>query len=140
MLAATTQADAMCRGSAQLKLSDNSVACVVKKGTTSITRTRSIEGAGPAAVLKNDHKGAMVAVRFVNEKNFSSLKRNEISTRAKEICMQYRGEFLSEVKKFSNPFMVVVMGWGVKPVANTEGAEPNTYREVFLSKNCWIRS
>ena len=145
MLAAATQADAMCRGKPQVKLSDGSVACVLKKETTQFRNTQYIVGAGPSAARKSEHMGAAVVVKFGNEKDASSLSRKILAARAKELCKRYRSGFLVEISKPANPFMVVVMTWGDKPSRAIDSRKRtamkvNTRWDAYFQKNCWIRT
>jgi hypothetical protein len=130
LLLAATQADAMCRGTPVIKLSDGSTGCVIKKEPTEITRTRSMVGAGAPARLSSAMNGAVVEINYAGENAGSKISRTLVAKRAKEICLTFNKELLEEVKKPGNPFMVVVQTWG---------KNPQSAKRTFFTKTCWIK-
>lgn len=130
LMLAASQADAMCRGTPVIKLSDGSAGCVIKKEPTEITRTRSVVGGGPATTLKSKMNGVAIVVQYLDEGNDKQISRKRIEKRAKEICLTFNKEMLKGVKRPGNPFMVVAQTWGKKP---------QFPKLTYFTKNCWIK-
>ncbi len=137
-LIAGTQAHAKCSGKARVKLSDGSVACVLRKETTEITYSQSIVGAGPAAKRKSQHTGALLVVKFEDEKEPGTLPRKVRNKRVKELCHRYRAEFLDMIKHPANPFLVIVSGYETTRFAPSVKAIQRPI-DTYFSKNCWIK-
>lgn len=135
--ATAAQANVFCKGTTRIEMSDGARACVIQKELTEITRSRSIVGGGPATVLKSEMSGAAVVVNFENESRATGLSSRVLRTRAREICARYAPEFIAQVKRPGNPFMVVIMSWGKKK-GDVTTSDKGSYRQIYLTKNCWV--
>lgn len=135
---ASTPVHAMCKGKPRIDLSDGSKACVMAVKTTEITFSIGIEGTGPATTRKSSKDGGVVALHFLSEPDARSVPFRAINARAKAICQRYKPTLLAKIAKPGDPFMVAVFSWGKKPARASKGLS-QTYREIYLSKNCWVK-
>ncbi|MGC1494480.1 MAG: hypothetical protein WA790_01635 [Sulfitobacter sp.] len=125
-----SQADAMCKGKSQIKLSDGSLACVMAKQTTRITVRRGAR--------KNSVVGGLVALNFPNENDAYAVSLSGLGLRAREICKQYRGYFFEQIAEPGNPFMVVLFTWGNFEDPSLRG-RTKFNRKRYLTKGCLLR-
>lgn len=132
-------AQVACNGKALITLSEKKRACVVSITTTEITMTQSVTGAGPATARASKSEVGVVALRMLDEQTAKAVSRNALHRRARAICESYKSRVMSLVKKPSNPFMVVVMGWGNTQKSPLGGRRSPNYREFFLNQSCRVK-
>lgn len=131
----TAQANATCKGKSRITLSDGSQACVLAKELTSITKSSSIGG---TTRLKSSMNGAGVIVDYMKERDAGEIGLKVIKKRAIEICKRFKDEFLAQVSRPGNPFMVVIQTWSNKPHKSIIG-DSLYLKKTYLTKNCWVK-